>query len=759
MSAQTAPKAMDLTTRSFDLIATVAKSSGPLSQAAIDVLQWLARERIDNDSFVFTMEMACFIAEPNRHGTTVITKLEKAASRLCGLQLVIPGALGRRILDDKALRWMATTEAVLLKFYDMEYVRIMLTDLLLSSKLTETDTKRPAFQARIYPVISKLVESIALHTVNIGIGIEPLPTELENLPEHCLDPETMARMVVKIRGTPEAGVLVRSDHCHKDLLSWIYHHWTGILCVSFQGRIIFEQSLGDTAATISFLVTSNCNILSCAGNDKHAAEVWVGSYSKSPLKPDFQECLGKTEPTEGGAGYSAYRTPLYKFLNPFTRGFLQLNTTEDLAARRAAQQIVRSIVETPVQPSRKSDLDALKLSMRDSGDIKFKWWIVRVPSILQLNLGAKVPPRPLHQDLEGPPFAGVHRSYSISQICEWYGEIYDASLVGRDRCECGCNTRADLTLKDDGSLFEGCVQYAIYGQTMLLIAHALAEAAGAVDISNFDGEDSSYELIAVTKQILGEISYMHAIFWHTWFRLACTAITGLPQTLIEKGLKVLSDHGNMLCWIAGSMVVVPRWFEMDQEILLQHSWGVKSLHGSVQGVIGERAIIGTQSSTEASFGAPREPTEVPEEPAQGEAVLEGIVFEVSDSLYRYMSLVRTSKSLRILDPFDIYEGLIMATRPHCDHRVPVAKLHSPWNLDEVIQCWSKTTLPHGEIAHVATISNSALNYHVAIGFTGGQCIIQTLGCCFTCLANNAVATKRVGIWRSRDSHYIDVEGT
>jgi hypothetical protein len=289
---------------------------------------------------------------------------------------------------------------------------------------------------------------------------------------------------------------------------------------------------------------------------------------------------------------------------------------------------------------------------------------------------------------------------------------------------------------------------------MLLIAHALAEAAGAVDISNFDSEDSSYELIAVTKQFLGEISYMHAIFWHTWFRLACTAITGLPQTLVGKGLKLLTDHGNMLCWIAGSMVVVPRWFEMDQEIRLQHSWGVKILHGSVQGVIGERAIIGTQTSTEASSTALREPTEVPEEPTQGDAVLEGIVFGISDSLYRYMSLVRTSKSLRILDPFDVYEGLIFAMGPHCDHRGSVAKLHSPWNLDEVIQGWSKTNLPQGEIAHVATISDSVLNYHVAVGFTGGQCILQTSGCCFSCLANNAVATQRVGIWRSRDSHHI-----
>jgi hypothetical protein len=342
MSQQIAANAMNLTARSFDLISAVTKSSGPLTQAAVDLLQWLARERIDNDSFVFTMEMARYIAEPNRSGTAVLAKLEKAASRLCGLQLIIPGALGRRLMDDKDLRWMATTEAVLLKFYDMEYVQIMLTNLLLSSKLTETDTKRAAFHARIYPVLSKLVESIALHTVNIGIGIEPLPAELEGLPQHFLDPETMARVVIKIRNTlreiPEARILVRSDHCHTDLLTWIYHHWAGILCVSFQGRIVFEQSLGDAAATISLLVTNNCNIASCAGDEKHTAEVWVGSYNSSPLKPKFQECLGKTEPAEGRAEYSAYRTPLYKFLNPFTSGFLQLNTTEDLAAKRAAQQ-------------------------------------------------------------------------------------------------------------------------------------------------------------------------------------------------------------------------------------------------------------------------------------------------------------------------------------------------------------------------------------------------------------------------------------
>jgi hypothetical protein len=247
---------------------------------------------------------------------------------------------------------------------------------------------------------------------------------------------------------------------------------------------------------------------------------------------------------------------------------------------------------------------------------------------------------------------------------------------------------------------------------------------------------------------------MRAIFWHTWFRLACTAITGLPQTLIGQGLKLLSDHGNMLCWIAGSMIVVPRWFDIDQEIRLQHSWGVKILHGSVQGVIGERAIIGTQTSTEASSVALREPMEVPEELAQGDAVLEGVVFGISDTLYRYMCLVRTSKSLRILDPFDVYEGLILAMELHCDHRGPVAKLHSPWNLDEVIQGWSKTNLPHGEIAHVATVSNSVLNYHVTVGFTGGKCVLQTSSCCFACLANTAVATQRVGIWRSRDSHHI-----
>ena len=120
---------------------------------------------------MFALDSAKDFAQPDANGEVILLYLEKTASRFNELQMVMPGAIGRAILADPSLSWLATTPAVLMKYHGLDYSSKALCDLALASIVAQTDHRRSAYLARMFPVMSSLVESIALHSMNSGYGV------------------------------------------------------------------------------------------------------------------------------------------------------------------------------------------------------------------------------------------------------------------------------------------------------------------------------------------------------------------------------------------------------------------------------------------------------------------------------------------------------------------------------------------------------------------------------------------------------------
>lgn len=230
-----------LKSSNLDLVALVAHAS---TNAADEVVKWLSRERISEDAFVYAMSLAQNLAQPNTHGLRVLDGLEATSSRLYGLRLIMPGALGRTIVYDKQLRWIGTTEAVMLKYHPPVYAVEALCDLFARANMKENDSRIPAVKARIRPVVSKMVDSLHLHTVNMGQGTQPLPACLESLPKHYLADFSLSDAISTLAGMGNSSIMVQMDCCIVDIVDWIYHHWTGSLTISLDNQIVYEEQMG-----------------------------------------------------------------------------------------------------------------------------------------------------------------------------------------------------------------------------------------------------------------------------------------------------------------------------------------------------------------------------------------------------------------------------------------------------------------------------------------------------------------------------------
>lgn len=126
---------LDLAARSIDLVSVLGNTGSGYGSIAKELIQWLARERISEDALTFALTLVQSFANPNEVGATILRHLEEKVSRIGGLVLILPGALGRSIMFDKKLRWMATTEGVLLGNHNFEYISLVLIEILIFSHM------------------------------------------------------------------------------------------------------------------------------------------------------------------------------------------------------------------------------------------------------------------------------------------------------------------------------------------------------------------------------------------------------------------------------------------------------------------------------------------------------------------------------------------------------------------------------------------------------------------------------------------------
>ncbi|EPE36567.1 hypothetical protein GLAREA_08730 [Glarea lozoyensis ATCC 20868] len=739
-----AARGMDLATAvgkagGLGLISLVAEAS---TTAGIQVVKWLARERLNEEAFLQTMRAYQDFAHPNTNGQVILAQLQIGASKLFGLQLVMPGALGSTILRDKELRWVATTEAVMLKYHLPAAVEKTFIDIFLMRAYPNESRQSRLFFAKeqIHAVVQKMTDSIHLHTVNAGLEISPLPEEFEKFVGHRMVAQDFARAVHSIQERSGTDIVVQVKYFAADLLCWIYNHWDGVLAVSMQGKLVFDKVLGTSPETLTFfvveipvdkcLVTTNSE--SCRNTD-HVLGFRIGGRYGSTFDIDPKTAWNKGFHDHGGSFTSGTRIPLYGFMNPHSGTYLSLNKKELNMALSSAQRIVASLMDTTVYGTPL----ALRFKLNDKEGRKFKWWVRTSPTILQQNLGNDkiVPFAFLLDDVDRPEKdrrGGVE--YPAHEIILRFSDVMDALAVARDRCECGCDSnekqdfRGFRTLQYD-RLNDGCIQTHMFTQIMLLLGNAFAEAAGAKDISNLRGEESHFSLVKATMHLLVDLIQTHHVQWETWFRLAASAITGLPFDLALNTTFI-----RLIFWQAGPMTIVPLWFNFDQEINLESSWGVQTVRGNIQGIESEWAVVASEDTLAGDDGDEERPK--PEFVSGGSVDdsscnITYAIFPKTEYLYSQMMMVRTEGSIRALSPSDIYFGLVNTQHPSCNHEVHAehkAQVH-PYTFSDVAIKWSMSSnssmdqilnIPDGQepIPHIALLQDNWLKSNIAIGFQG-----------------------------------------
>jgi hypothetical protein len=311
--------------------------------------------------------------------------------------------------------------------------------------------------------------------------------------------------------------------------------------------------------------------------------------------------------------------------------------------------------------------------------------------------------------------------------------------LAKQRCECGCRKGAPSGDVDDGGA--GCRQILMAAQVLLYIAHALAEAAGAEDVSNMRGADSAKDLMDATMELLGTIATDGYITWTLWFRLAASAITGLRQDVWAKRHPWDANQltgGEPMFVVSGSMTVAPQWFDLNQALNLRHSWGVKILTGTVYGVTDEMALVEAQpTGRSAGTFTPNLFTITHGYVDSDHIEIKTHVWRINDPIYRHATVVEAGIGARILSPADVYSGYMLATRPTCSHAEDEITEAYVWGMEEIIKYWPGNWSLGSSHAHIALVEDFALKQNVAIGLSAGKCVLKTDHCCLKCLVEEA----------------------
>ena len=220
---------------------------------------------------------------------------------------------------------------------------------------------------RIKPVISKIVESVALDIANAGFELQEMQAELRGVCGHVLDIDASSAAIMTIQGL-RGNAWVFTDVFYVDLSLWILTHYAGNLEVSVGGKIVYSKCLGSSSTRLTVAVRKICDPTQLEhGYGKDASikiSVGEGSLSKTVFAVDStgDDVRGQFMPT--------LRRGLYDLTHigrPFSDGefgqaILGKGELKDIGA--ASQAIVRWLLKVP--------LVAAAWSM-DPGKVHLQW--------------------------------------------------------------------------------------------------------------------------------------------------------------------------------------------------------------------------------------------------------------------------------------------------------------------------------------------------------------------------------------------------
>jgi hypothetical protein len=768
-SGQTSSKASDATTyigvtkSAFDLI----NSSSPVNQLAYSIVKWLGRERLDESDFTYCLDRSRGLAYPNQYGLEIrerILKSDNRIAKLGGLQLVVPGAIGRWMAFSQDHAYMVTTYAAATKYQSVVFASKVLCEMILANQDGLKEKAKQHFsysvdRARLSTVLSKVGNSILLNVVNAGHTLGELPSEFETFCIHLVNPETYAAIVLKIAQS-DANILLLCDRFQGDLLLWVLAHFEGILEVSVAGKQIFSRAALHGKRRFMMVVKTTWREGEDCKKANHRIELseMLGGNWKLMLNAR-DDCQKKVSTSQ--------RHPLYTTLpSEYDRNRDLLNREETLNVKILAQRLLFWIMELPLQASPQSsgiDFETTFHLKEEEVQYRFGDLLYRWPRMLQdisirskssFDLTFKQPER---RELEGSDVYYQPDLTPISELCDCFPALDDLLVKVSQRCSC-------RVCRNNGSVEEcknGCLRHAALSHLFMLIGNGSADRFGVQEASGLTNLDG---YVHVVRQLVTEMAIDGFVWWDHCFNVAAsTALGYFPKGILGTN-SLDGGTGCLLSIQYGATVAVAKWLDLTTSITAHKCFALEMAEGSIPGVQGDLTLIYSETTMplqcDLSAARRRVPEasdaswseEITQKDENQVAIDHAIIGLLDDTTCRLVTVISTDSSYRIINPSDAVAGIIRshfmeATTNECQHRrnappgetsvfeVPAEECYL-WSFEKLLANWEA----EDDTFFFTKILDTDLKANVALSLSAQGCLVRKSSSCLSC-AIHAVNTR------------------
>ena len=755
-------------------IGNIVSPSGVAVGYLQNLIRWLSRSGVDEGNFQRWLTAASGLAYPNINGMQLSESIAKSDMKIQNfkmnqipLPLTFSKALGRLIVKEPEVQYMASTVACLLTDHDTSYITSALTSMLLDQGGHETETryKYEVWRAPHRAVISKIVESIFLNISNLGHQAAKLPPELDDLHVHVVDDTNFAAIVMQIHRSRH-DLLLQTDIFPRDVILWLYNHFEGVLEVYVKSMKRFSKRLGHLKRRIRVDIKNTCPVdhVACDGRSwpVFLAEIIDGKPTRrvgGSASEDLRPC-------------SFQRQKLYSTENSIKttqqshKG--RLNSDQRNEIKHVARRIIKWLLSVPINikdwPQLAGFCFRTELELNEDRDrsceLGISHLLLRTPSLLHENTGESTSSAPIFRR---PQSHGSPISSQNTDPDQWGSNTTPDEILKnfpgaeallenvRKRCQCqNCQTSGLLNHSK-----QGCLRHSAVLELCILISHAVADALGADDVSGaLYPEDARSAAMTLLSEIIDE----EIIRWDTCFAVAACVITGCSW---EAFLANKGDPGGRYAasWAGvqfGSLAVLAPWLDFQAPLDIRNSFRVLTFEGSIEGVLQNLALLKIDRMSGYT-------SENPDAINTGNLIwkdldqidnvpytIEKALVPAEDPVQSLLLIVVVNDRLRLIDPTRTMINLSRSQQVECSHCRTTPKLakkdEAPAPPQDVRMCdfetmfarWvhdsgqpTDTSLPHD--MDVSPIFSDLRKATIALALSdGGMILRDPKNCCLQC---------------------------
>ncbi|KAI1376626.1 hypothetical protein F4677DRAFT_419081 [Hypoxylon crocopeplum] len=794
-------KSLDLAARTIDLTTALLKASsstGSLLKGAWEIGQWLGREKLNQYELLDCMEKAKGLVVANKNGQGFFDEIIRGLDTqpVGPLFLQQSGSLGRLMAGDPNLSWIVSTIACLFQHHrDDNLVTQTLTAYIMEAHHSlgeEATPHRDRFiyspeQTKVTAVIRKIVSSVWYNVVNAGCDTIPLPQELYSVcpTGHYLAPEDFGIVANTIQASCPSKAILKTDHLLRDIILWLLLHYDGTIVVTVSGRILHRAELGNPHRQLEVHVKSACPEEGCgcpAGKESYEILGHIsGKFEDFFRGYSFSEF--SDVPPRPGIRQKLYDIPrLYPNSSKMWRRNLQIQVEQ------SAQPIMKWLLDIPLYPQvgfSSPGFTAKPLEEKTAGDqLSISLVLKRVPAMINLEWGSLPSSQVVFWN---PPSGDIDTESQMTTILSYFPILED--LMTKISWECVCRECSihgpeepnERRHRARSHPKQGCLRRLALEETLLLLAHGVADSFGVNDASSVSEATS---IVQGMVTLLVELVHEKRVYWDTWFALASCVYLGCPfQQPVQPGHPTYG--GTSFAAIQyGNLATVAPWLDLTQELTVKECFGLTASKGRL-GVITKSsnqhvqfrsveenlAVIETENTEETTSFSYRNMkaaslidshfyVETDESTTESDVIL----CQIDDKFYRLLLRIETDTHWRVVDPSDALNAVIRMLPPtscrHIGDELPQMPPFSAmvYTMDEVLGRWPDTirrisTAPSTEMedisketgmVHLTRTLNTHLKKNVALALSVSPTAVPNYPelACPSCTLDHARQAKR-----------------